>query len=70
MAQTDTVIKHLNKYGSISPLEAQSNYNIWRLAAVVNRLNGRGLKIESVMKTAPSGAKYAEYRYEQRVSAA
>lgn len=65
MAQTDTVMKHLKQYGSISPLEAQSNYNIWRLAAVVNRLNGRGFPIETVMKKAPSGAKYAEYRYKR-----
>lgn len=70
MAQTDTILKHLDTYGSISPLEAQSNYNIWRLAAVVNRLNGRGYSIDSVMKTAPSGAKYAEYRYNKRVPAA
>ncbi|MDA9854605.1 hypothetical protein N9C82_01950 [bacterium] len=38
MSQTQTVTDHLNTYGLISPLEAQSNYNIWRLAAVVNRL--------------------------------
>lgn len=70
MTQTDIIVHHLDTYGSISPLEAQSNYNIWRLAAVVNRLNGRGYNINSVMKTAPSGAKYAEYRYTKRVPAA
>ena len=61
MTQMDTVRKHLLKYGSISPLEAQSNYNIWRLAAVINVLKNRGLNITKQMKQAPSGAKYAEY---------
>jgi hypothetical protein len=58
----DIVKKHLETYGSISPLEAQSNYNIWRLAAVVNRLKNRGVQVATYMKVAPSGAKYAEYR--------
>lgn len=62
MTQMQTVKKHLNTYGSISPLEAQSNYNIWRLAAVVNRLKNAGTDIVMNMKTAPSGAKYAEYK--------
>jgi hypothetical protein len=62
MTQMQTVQKHLNIYGSISPLEAQSNYNIWRLAAVVNRLKNAGTDIVMSMKTAPSGAKYAEYK--------
>lgn len=62
MTQVETVRNHLQKYGSISPLEAQSNYNIWRLAAVVGRLKERGLSITTTMKKAPSGAKYAEYR--------
>jgi hypothetical protein len=62
MTQMDIVKKHLQKYGSISPLEAQSNYNIWRLAAVVGRLKDRGVSIKMTMKRAPSGAKYAEYK--------
>jgi hypothetical protein len=62
MTQMDIVKKHLKKYGSISPLEAQSNYNIWRLAAVVGRLKDRGVSIDMTMKRAPSGAKYAEYK--------
>jgi hypothetical protein len=62
MTQMDIVKKHLQKYGSISPLEAQSNYNIWRLAAVVGRLKDRGVSIDMTMKRAPSGAKYAEYK--------
>lgn len=61
MTQASIVKTHLASYGSITPLEAQSNYNIWRLAAVVNKLKNAGLDIRTQMKTAPSGAKYAEY---------
>lgn len=63
MSQSVKVKEHLKTYGSISALEAQSNYQIWRLAAVINRLKNAGLSINTVMKTAPNGAKYAEYRY-------
>tara|TARA_R110000823_G_scaffold61293_2_gene146166 strand:- start:50 stop:229 length:180 start_codon:yes stop_codon:yes gene_type:complete len=55
-------MNHLNTYKSISALEAQSNYSIWRLAAVVNRLRNRGMSLHTTMKTAPNGAKYAEYK--------
>ena len=61
MSQPETISNHLQKIGSITPLEAQSNYNVWRLAAVINVLKNRGLNITKQMKKAPSGAKYAEY---------
>ena len=63
MTQKQTVIKHLIQYGSISPLEAQSNYNILRLAAVVHKLKKAGIQIESQLRKAPSGAKYAVYSF-------
>ena len=61
MTQAEIITNHLHQHGSITPLEAQSNYNVWRLAAVVNRLKNRGFNITSQMKRAPSGAKYAVY---------
>jgi hypothetical protein len=61
-SQNKTIIQHLKTYGSISPLEAQSNYSIWRLAAVIYRLKGSGHIISTTMKVAPNRAKYAEYR--------
>ena len=61
MTQPETISNHLHNIGSITPLEAQSNYNVWRLAAVINVLKNRGLNITKQMKQAPSGAKYAEY---------
>jgi hypothetical protein len=63
MSQNKIIFKHLTTYGSISPLEAQSNYSIWRLAAVIYRLKGNGHIISTKMKVAPNGAKYAEYKY-------
>ena len=63
MKQTELIERHLSRYKTISPLEAQSNYNIWRLAAVVKKLRNRGHSITTKMKVAPSGAKYAEYAF-------
>ena len=63
MTQTKIIKDHLATHGSISPLEAQSNYNIWRLAAVVKKLRNKGYLISTKMKVAPSGAKYAEYAF-------
>ena len=61
--QTQKVLSHLIDHGSITPLEAQSNYNIWRLAAVVHKLKKSGVEIVSEMRTVPSGAKYAVYSF-------
>ena len=63
MTQKQTVIKHLIKYGTITPLEAQSNYNIWRLAAVIHKIKKAGIEIDSHLRKAPSGAKYAVYSF-------
>ena len=63
MTQKQTVIKHLMKYGTITPLEAQSNYNIWRLAAVIHKIKKAGIEIDSQLRKAPSGAKYAVYSF-------
>ena len=65
MSQAQTVATHLKTYNSISALEAQSNYQIWRLAAVINRLRDKGIPIVMQMKTAPNGAKYAEYKLQR-----
>lgn len=65
MSQAQTVTTHLKTYNSISALEAQSNYQIWRLAAVINRLRDKGMPIVMHMKTAPNGARYAEYKLQR-----
>jgi len=63
MTQTQIVLRHLLDHGSITPLEAQSNHNVWRLAAVIHKLRKAGVNIASEMRTAPSGAKYAVYSF-------
>lgn len=61
MPQTQTIKNHLHTHGSITPLEAITNYNVWRLADVIFRLKKTGLNIQSQLRKAPSGAKYAVY---------
>ena len=63
MTQLQKVKYHLENYGSISPLEAQSNYTIWRLAAVIYDLKKLGHDIHSTLRTAPSGSRYAVYSF-------
>jgi hypothetical protein len=65
MNKTTQIKDHLKKYDTISPLEAMSNYSVWRLAAEIHRLRQRGLNITTLMKRAPNGAKYAEYQLER-----
>ena len=47
MPQTQTIKNHLHTHGSITPLEAITNYNVWRLADVIFRLKKTGLNIQS-----------------------
>ena len=61
MTQLEIVNHHLATHGRITPLEAHSNYRIWRLAAVIHKLKQRGLDIHSTLKVAPSGNRYAVY---------
>ena len=62
MTQAEIITHHLQQHGSITPLEAQSNYNVWRLAAVVNRLKNRGFNITSQMNH------FEDYAYRMGVS--
>lgn len=42
MTQSEKVVKHLAKYGSINSIEAIGLYRITRLAAVIHKLNKIG----------------------------
>lgn len=59
--QAKTVLNHLKKRGSISPMEALVSYGITRLAAVVFELREAGWGVETVMKRDTAGHKYARY---------
>ncbi|MBO5969262.1 MAG: helix-turn-helix domain-containing protein [Clostridia bacterium] len=45
-SQCDTIIDHIDKYGSISSLEAFREYNITRLAARIHDIEAKGTKID------------------------
>lgn len=48
MTQTEVVLDHLEKYGSLTSAEAFSLYGITRLSAWVKNLRKDGYKIETV----------------------
>ena len=43
MTQTERILEHVQKYGSITPLEALKEYGIMRLASRVHDLKKRGV---------------------------
>lgn len=60
--QTRKVLVHLEKSGTISPLEAFGVYRITRLAARIEELRRVGFNIRTLMKKDNTGTRYAEYR--------
>ena len=66
MTQNEQVLKHLERYGSITPYEAMEFYGIMRLGARVYDLRHDGHSIERVLeqKVNRYGEKvrYARYR--------
>jgi hypothetical protein len=58
-----TILKHLRKRRSISPLEAMNTYGTMRLAAQIFDLREAGFSINSVEKRAEDGQKYTRYYY-------
>lgn len=63
MTQTQTVLNHLQRRGSISPMEALVSYGIYRLAAKIYDLREEGFGIHTEMKRDEAGHKYARYTY-------
>lgn len=49
--QTDLILLHMKKFGSITHLEAESEYGIARLASRINDLRKQGVAIKSEMVT-------------------
>jgi len=45
MTQCDKVLKYINDFGSITPLEAINDLGIMRLAARINDLSNKGIEI-------------------------
>ncbi|WP_299077714.1 helix-turn-helix domain-containing protein [uncultured Paraglaciecola sp.] len=55
MKQTDQVLAHLKRYGTITQAEAIAEYNIWRLAARICELREQGNNIHTRMIKGASG---------------
>ena len=49
--QCDLILMHMKKYGSITHLEAESEYGIARLASRINDLRRMGVAIKSEIIT-------------------
>lgn len=47
--QCDRILRHLNDFGSINPLEAISEYGIMRLASRITDLKRQGYIISTTM---------------------
>lgn len=60
--QTRKVLAHLERTGSISPLEAFGVYRITRLAARIKELRDVGFNIVTDLKEDATGTRYASYR--------
>ena len=67
--QTELILMHMKKYGSITHLEAESEYGIARLASRINDLRRQGVAIKSEMVTGKNRRQetthYARYSLEE-----
>ena len=54
--QTDLILMHMKKYGSITHLEAESEYGIARLASRISDLRTQGVAIKSEIVEARTDA--------------
>lgn len=65
MTQTDKILQHLEKYGSITPLEAMKEYGIMRLASRICDIKRAGISVQREIETAKNRdgepVRYARY---------
>lgn len=63
--QTDAVLEHIRRYGSITSMEAFEEYGITRLSSIIFGLRHRGLDIETIplecVTRFGNRTKYAKY---------
>ena len=64
--QCEIIIRHLEDYGSITPVEGLKEYGIMRLASRVSELNKRGAHIIAEMVTGKN--RYSEKVHYARYS--
>lgn len=51
ITQCERILRHMKDYGSISSLEAMTEYGIMRLASRISDLKAQGIAIVSEVKT-------------------
>ena len=70
MKQTDRILRHLEDYGSINPLEALREYGIMRLASRISDLKRGGYPIAKTMEKSTNrygeAVHYAVYTMEEK----
>lgn len=66
MTQTEKIMRHLEEYGSITPLDALQEYGIMRLASRICDLKKAGVAITKETETSKNrygeAVRYARYR--------
>lgn len=55
------ILAHLQKQGSITPMEALMNFGLFRLAASIHDLRNAGHDIRTDIRTDSAGKHYARY---------
>lgn len=61
MAQKSLILRHLERYGSITPMTALEKYGCFRLAARIGELKDQGHEIATEM-VKKGQKRYAKYR--------
>ena len=62
MTQTEHILQHMEKYGSITPIEALRNYGCMRLSARCLDLKKLGYSVASeLVKDRQTGKHFAKY---------
>ena len=64
-AQRDAILWHLERRGSITPIEALNELGCFRLAARIEELRRAGHGIKTIIEKR-KGKRYARYVYAQR----
>lgn len=66
MTQTEKILRHLEEYGSITPMDALQEYGIMRLASRICDIKRAGVAVEKEIETAKNRygepVRYARYR--------
>ena len=70
MTQKDKVLRHLEHYGTITPLDAFRDYAIMRLSAIIFNLRDEGYNIKSDTEKSTNRfgepCKYARYTLQRQ----